>query len=374
MNNRILIILPGPVRNMSDMRKYEELSDFFRGDIISSANKREILAARRIGRFSFHTVKQSYTFSFFYNVKFLSYCLLFGINCRISGKKYGLVTTYDPLKSGGFGCLVAKIIGSRFAPEVNGVYTSHAEYLETKNKVFSSIKRWMYILIESNVIKRADAIKVLFPSQLDPFAHLLSDKIVHSFSNYVPIERFGDVQVDEKKEVLFVGFPFKRKGVDILIRAFKEVSALFPEWSLKILGWYPDKTQLMSHIRGHPQIFHHEPVPTTEIPYHIGACSIFVLPSRSEAMGRVLVESMAAGRARIGANVDGIPTVIEHGIDGLLFEPENSKDLAEKLTMLMKDKELRQKMGAAGKRRALREFSKQKYFSKLIRFYNEVLE
>ena len=126
-------------------------------------------------------------------------------------------------------------------------------------------------------------------------------------------------------------------------------------------------------MAGHPRIVYHKPVYYNEMPAHIGNCSIFVLPSRSEAMGRVLVESMAAAKPRIGANVDGIPTVIEHGVDGLLFEKESVPGLASKLDLLMGDGELRRRLGDNGRQRALRQFTREVYFQSLVDFYNTIL-
>ena len=96
--------------------------------------------------------------------------------------------------------------------------------------------------------------------------------------------------------------------------------------------------------------------------------------SRSEAMGRDLAEAMAAGKPRIGSNVDGIPSVINDGVDGLLVEPGNIDDPAEKLPMLMSNQELRQRLGKAGEIRAKKEFTKSIYFENLTNFYNEVLK
>lgn len=373
MKKKLVIILPGPIRRIEDMFKYKELSNFFSGDIISSANRKEILKAKSIGSFALHTTRHSHSFSFLYNINFFFYCLTFALKARVYGHKYDLVITYDPLKTGMFGAAMAKILGAKFAPEVNGVYTSPAEYIDEENKISTKIKKLLFPVVEANVIKWADGIKLLFPTQLEPFEHLTGQKIVHSFFNLVPIERFTNQNIKEEKVILFVGFPFKRKGVDILIKAFKQISKKHPEWKLKILGWYPDKEKLMTHIDGHPNITYHPPVSTTEIANHICACSIFVLPSRSEAMGRVLIESMAAGKPRIGANVDGIPTVISDEVDGLLFRSEDVQDLAEKLELLIGNPEMRKKMGQAGRERVKHDFSKEKYFEKLIRFYNEVL-
>ncbi|MDH5573226.1 MAG: glycosyltransferase family 4 protein, partial [Gammaproteobacteria bacterium] len=216
-----------------------------------------------------------------------------------------------------------------------------------------------------------DGIKLLFDSQIDPFQNVLNNKVIARFPCYVAIDKFENLK--EENEILFVGFPFKRKGVDILIAAFKKIASRYPDWKLKILGWFPDHLELDSAIDKHPQIYHHKPVYYNEMPKHIGSCAVVVLPSRSEAMGRVLVEAMAAGKPRIGSNVDGIPTVINDGVDGLLVEPQNVDDLAEKLEMLICNSELRKTLGENGKRRALNEFSSETYYKNLFNFYNKLI-
>ena len=300
------------------------------------------------------------------------FCVLNAIKVKESGTQIHLVTTYDPLKTGLVGLTVSRILGAKFAPEVNGVYTSKLAWEDEKNTILRKIKSEISPILMGQVLKRADGIKLLFPHQISMFRVQVRDKVVRVFSDFVATSRF--VNLEEKPEVLFVGFPFKLKGVDILIEAFKEIAHKYPGWKLKILGWYPDPTQLRKAIDGHPQIYHHPPVYYEEMPAHIGSCSILVLPSRSEAMGRVLIEAMAAGKPRIGSNVGGIPTVINDGVDGLLFESENVNDLASKLDLLMSDEQLRKKMGNAGARRAKEEFTEEHYIKNVIDFYNSVIE
>lgn len=212
---------------------------------------------------------------------------------------------------------------------------------------------------------------MLFPKQLDGLKVDLTGKIVASYFDWVNSDLFHFIAED--KEVLFVGFPFKIKGVDVLIRAFKRIAAHHPDWRLKILGWYPNRTELEAAIDGHSQIFYHPPVSATEMIDHIGKCGFLVQPSRTEAMGRALVEAMAAGKARIGTRVDGIPTVINDGVDGFLVEVENVEELAEKIDLLIRDEELRRKLGTAAGERARKEFSAQTYATLTSDFYNSVI-
>src|SRR6185436_18436702 len=244
------------------------------------------------------------------------------LRARFGGAGWDLVVTYDPLRSGLIGLLIARLAGARFCPEVNGVYQSYANYIDDKPGLLLEIKKRLYPRLVAFTLARADGIKVLFPSQIDHFRPLKKNPVLESFFDYVDLEPFRDL--GEEKVILFVGFPFHLKGVDLLIEAFKRLSPRHPDWTLKILGWFPEPNPLKAAIGGHPRIFHHPPVFSSDMPYHMGRCGIFVLPSRTEAMGRVLLEAMASGKPRVGARIEGIPTVINDGSDGLLFEPGNA--------------------------------------------------
>jgi len=220
-------------------------------------------------------------------------------------------------------------------------------------------------------LRFATGAKLLFDRQLDHFSRLTSIPVVRVFPDYVDLSNFKPgVQLNK---ILVAGFPFKIKGIDILIAAFKKVAVQFPDWKLIILGWFPQMQELNSHMDGHSQIFHHPPVYFDEMPAHMSTASIFILPSRTEAMGRVLLEAASCGVARIGSNIGGIPTVIEDKVDGLLFESENVEDLAAKLSLLMGDERYRKKIAEAGFKRVANDFSGEKYFEQCASFYRDVI-
>lgn len=370
---RILMISPGPVFKIRT-DKLKGLSANFVGDVITSSPIKEIINTNEVYGFNYNCTFYNVRFPLISNLLFFFFAVRFCVKRRLSGTKHDLVVTYDPLKTGLIGLVCAWILNTRFAPEVNGVYTSPAEYIDDAKSFSTRIKRIMYPIIEGFILKRSDGIKVQYPNQLAPFKRLIKTEIVRCFHNYVDIDKFLEgVEIEEKKEILFVGFPFYRKGVDILISAFKLISSDYPEWKLKILGWYPNPTTLNKAIDGHPQIIYQPPVHPDEMPLHICSCAIFVMPSRSEAKARTLIESMAAGKARIGSNIDGTPTIIADGIDGLLFESENIFDLAEKMRLLIDSPDLRMRLGQVGRIRAQQEFNKDKYYTDLTNFYFEVI-
>lgn len=370
---RLLFLLPGPLWEIRDSlrKRMERLSERYRGEIVTSMPVR---GRFDLGAFTLVALRHRRSLKLWMNVKYAAYGAWLALKGRFGREKWDLVVTYDPLRAGLIGLLVARLSGARFCPEVNGCLFDPANYLDDPPGPVSALKQWAYPRIARFVLSRADGIKTLFPRQLDGYRLPSRSRrpLVECFFDYVDLDPFRDL--GEEKTVLFVGHPFRLKGVDILIEAFKRVSDRHPDWNLKILGWFPDRRELDAAIGGHPRIAHHPPVYSSEMPGHMGRCGIFVLPSRTEAMGRVLLEAMASSKPRIGADLQGIPTVIKDGSDGLLFRPGDAGDLAVKLDLLMGDAGLRRSLGSEGRARALREFNAETYFRRLLDFYARVLE
>lgn len=77
---------------------------------------------------------------------------------------------------------------------------------------------------------------------------------------------------------------------------------------------------------------------------------------RPEGFGRTLLEAMACGRAVIGPNAGGIPEFVEHGKNGLLYEMGDSGALADAVLTLLRNPDIRGRLGVAGRETALRWF------------------
>jgi glycosyltransferase involved in cell wall biosynthesis len=92
---------------------------------------------------------------------------------------------------------------------------------------------------------------------------------------------------------------------------------------------------------------------------YLKAFDIFVLPSLKEGFPWIILEAMAAEIPIIATKTGAIPEIIENGVDGLLVEPKNDQQLAEKIFFLMKNPE-RAKEIAIKAREKLKEFSLEK--------------
>ena len=89
-----------------------------------------------------------------------------------------------------------------------------------------------------------------------------------------------------------------------------------------------------------------------ELPRHLRAAACLVMPTiAQEALGRTAVEAMAAGIPVVASRLGGLPFTVIDGETGLLFEPGDPGDLARNLEFLLDSRELRQQLGAAGRRR-----------------------
>ena len=94
-----------------------------------------------------------------------------------------------------------------------------------------------------------------------------------------------------------------------------------------------------------------------ELPGRYRDADICLVPTiAQDALSITSVEAMAAGRAFIASRIGGLPYTVSDGLTGLLFEPGNAFDLAEKLTRLLDDPDLRRGMGLAGRRRFEEDF------------------
>lgn len=365
----IVFLAPGPVYKPTSSaykNRFSLLSERMSGYILTTSNVRTDV---KLGDFRFSAVQRR-TGKLPSNLALLWHCVSFALTARRE-KKVDCIVAYDPLKTGLIGTVMKMLTGWPLVVEVNGVYTSEAVWQDEPQGLITSLKKKMVPAVMAYVFRRADGIKLQFSDQIEPFHHIIKGKVVRNFPNLTPISRFANL--GESKEILLVGFPFKLKGVDLLIAAFKKIAPQFPDWTLKILGWYPDLKELKAAIAGHPQIVHHPPVDYKDMPSHIGRAGVIAQPSRTDALPRVLVEAAAAGKARIGSRVDGIPEVIEDGVDGLLVESENVEGLADALYRLLADSELRHKLGEAAARKAETNFSPAEYLENTYSFYSQVV-
>jgi len=96
---------------------------------------------------------------------------------------------------------------------------------------------------------------------------------------------------------------------------------------------------------------------------------IFLLPSLWEGFGIVLVEAMAAGKPIVATDTSSIPEIVENGNNGFLVPPENSDAIAEALTKIISDAELRKRFGIEGNKIVQEKFTKEKMINEYEKIF-----
>ena len=150
------------------------------------------------------------------------------------------------------------------------------------------------------------------------------------------------------KRVVCIGRYDFDKGNDLLLSAWARVEKQVPEWILDVYGNGKTETyqQLMVQL-GIDFSRCHLYGPTTEVKKEYLQSSLFVLPSRYEGFGLVLIEAMACGLPIVSFDCENGPrNIVRDGQNGFLVQPFDVDAFAERLLTLMRDEELRHKMGA----------------------------
>jgi glycosyltransferase involved in cell wall biosynthesis len=288
---------------------------------------------------------------------------------RRSGRE-GLVVGYDPFENGIVAWAIALLSRSRFICEVNGAYANPDNLADFDPPDARERKRRTMVRVGSFVLRRADGIRLLYDAQLEGLDVDVRRKIVRRCIDPVPLERFS-ARGDEPF-VLLVGYPFRRKGVDVLLKAFARIRDRHPDWRVVLIG-HDLQRALANCDLPRERVEAVKPMGNQAIADWIGRAGIVVLPSRSEAMGRVLLEAAAAERPRVAADVDGIHTVVAHESDGLLFAKEDDAGLASHLDRLMSSSAERRRFGLAARERVLRDFSDERYVAFFADFTRAVM-
>ena len=206
-------------------------------------------------------------------------------------------------------------------------------------RVFSAY--WKHSLVSS--IQKLEKLVVLTDSALNDWPEL---------NNVLKIPDPLPFRIDAKsnlsyRRVISIGRYDYDKGNDLLLQIWKRVGEKMPGWSLDIFGnGNREPYQNMLQQLGLNSSCCHFYGPAKNVKKEYLSSSVFVLPSRYEGFGLVLIEAMACGVPVISFDCENGPrSIITDGVDGFLIPPFDIDAYAEKLLTLMQDQSLRLKMG-----------------------------
>ena len=165
------------------------------------------------------------------------------------------------------------------------------------------------------------------------------------------------------------------KRLNLLLESFAAVRALLPGMKLLIVGSGEmlDALQALRQRLGLEDSCIFEPA-AKDVSGWIRAMDIFVLASDTESFPNALLEAMACGCAVVASRVGGIPELVDDGVSGLLFGVEKPEELTGKLSALIRNAPLRQRLGASAAARAREHFSMENSVACVTGIYEEVLD
>jgi len=171
------------------------------------------------------------------------------------------------------------------------------------------------------------------------------------FPAFMDLEPFAApaVPLPSEPAALFVGVLELYKNIDGLAAAWRLVQPRVPDARLRIVG-AGTRADVARALVTDGLATWDERLDTAGIASALDEASLLVLPSRSEGMGRVVIEAFLRGRPVIGSAVGGIRDLVADGENGLLVEPQ-PEAIAEALVRLLGDREELERL-AAGARRA----------------------
>lgn len=176
---------------------------------------------------------------------------------------------------------------------------------------------------------------------------------------------------DDQKIIGYIGRLSEGKGTGVLFDAFEKIATQFSNAVLVIAG---SKTNYSAtaklKYKNNPKVIVIEDFDDTEKRVLFNAIDIFVLPSKGESFGVVFLEAWSCSKPVIGAYSHAVNCIIQNGVDGLLFMPDNADDLAQKITLLLDSDNLCTRMGKAGYQKISTKFS----WDTIVQQYREAYE
>jgi GalNAc-alpha-(1->4)-GalNAc-alpha-(1->3)-diNAcBac-PP-undecaprenol alpha-1,4-N-acetyl-D-galactosaminyltransferase len=209
-------------------------------------------------------------------------------------------------------------------------------------------KIWQFIM--KVIYRYADLVTVLTQNAL-PFypatrgyrAIVMPNPIV------TPAPATSTAQLMTAPSLIAIGRLHPQKGFDLLLKAFAQLQAKYPDWQIVILGEGPMRSELEA-LRAQLNLTDRVQLPglVTNVTEYLYQADLFVMPSRFEGFPMALCEAMACGLPVLAADcLSGPRDIIEDGVNGVLVATEDVDALRTGLDALMSDPAKRQRLAQA---------------------------
>ena len=183
---------------------------------------------------------------------------------------------------------------------------------------------------------------------------------------------------DDEDEMVMttVAHLFERKGYDIALKAFHQVSQAGLRAHYVIVGTgdthYERRLRELCRRLGIDRRVHFMGF-SDDVRAYLDASDLYVQPSLMEGFGISVLEAMARGKAVVASKTGGLPDMVVDGVTGRLVPPGDTEALVQAVRTLLENSERRREMGAAGRQRVMDHFSVERMMAKLIAVYDAAI-
>jgi glycosyltransferase involved in cell wall biosynthesis len=271
---RILYIYPDTMGLHHDPRKnpLHYLSRHLEGDYVAvwivpddqTARQRARDMERANGRFRFHWTRRTGMPGPLQRIWQIAFFAGKGLALTLRHGRYDAIVAYGPFRTALAGLVIRALTGAPLVVEFPGHPFLNYDLYDGR---LARLKRRIAPAWTRFIARQADHVRLLFPWQIDDLGLDVAGK-TSSFHNFTTVSREPSrppaAQGQPLKYVLFLGFPFHLKGVDILIRAFNRVSPRYPNYQLVVVGHCPDPEPYRALAAGNDHVRILPPVPHDE--------------------------------------------------------------------------------------------------------------
>jgi glycosyltransferase involved in cell wall biosynthesis len=357
--------------NKTTEKKFELLSSSRDVFVIAFSNKKKFLNFKNNAQFNLLPRLPS---------RGLRFLLLSSIGTIIALRllkkhQVRIIFAQDPYQ--GFVGALVKSIASFFGnKKIKLVIENHGDF---ENSIFiqkkvsdSRSSKKMFNWLAGFSLKRADALRGVSQATVDQLKKWNNNVPIVQFPAWTDMDVFSSVKQQDQltnPTIIFAGALAPIKGVKYLIEAFNKIIEHHSQARLLLVGKEEDqqyvaglKQQIRNYNLDNNVEFIGE-VSQQQLADMFSQADIFVLPSLSEGLPRVIFEAMATGLPVVGTRVGGIPDLIDHQKTGLLVESQDADALSVSLLKLIQQPEEAKAMGERGREFAKTLFSADSYLS-----------
>ncbi len=288
----------------------------------------------------------------FFQIPFLLFSAFINLAKIVKKENINIIHAHWIIPQGFIAVLYKKLFQKK---NLKIICTSHgSDIFALQNSLMKKIKKW--------TLNNVDKLTVVSNAIKEEVGKLgvKKDLPIEVISMGVDTELFNPNEYDQKiKErynikgpfLLFVGRLVENKGVKYLIDAMSGVIRRYPKIKLLIVGFGSLEDELKAQVKNlnlEKNIIFTGAIPNYELPKYYATADIFIGPSIiTEGGGReglpvTYLEAMASGCIVLGTDLSGNKDVIKEGVNGYFIKQKNSKDIEDKISKVLDNKELNQ--------------------------------